>query len=180
MNTIDLETLRYPIGTFQSKTSFSAEEIDQFIQDIGQLPNLLKEAVINFSEKELNTPYRPGGWTVRQTVHHVADSHINSYTRFRLALTEDKPLIKAYEEHLWAELPDGKNAPVEVSLTLLEALHYRWVFLLRALTPEQWQKSFMHPVSGEIKLSHAVGMYSWHGQHHLAHITGLINRNFDQ
>lgn len=180
MEAPDLESLRYPIGKFKNQPAFSTEEVQEFVQDIAHLPSQLREAVNGLTENELNTPYRPGGWTVRQTVHHLADSHINSYLRFRLALTEEKPAIKPYTEHLWAELEDGKNAPVELSLTLLEALHRRWVLLLQSLTPEQWQRVFVHPVSGEITLTKAAGLYSWHGKHHLAHITELKKRHFDR
>ncbi|QMU27888.1 YfiT family bacillithiol transferase [Adhaeribacter radiodurans] len=180
MESKNLESLRYPIGIYTPKPNVPIEELKKYIQDITHLPAQLRKAVKDLSEKELDTPYRPGGWTVRQTVNHIADSHINSYTRFKLALTEDKPVIKTYEEHLWAELEDGKYAPVNMSLLLLEALHLRWVMLLESLTPEQWQRVFVHPTLGEVNLSNAVGLYSWHGQHHVAHITELRKRNFDR
>ncbi len=180
METPDLETLRYPIGKFKNQPEFSPPEVQGFVQDIAHLPGQLRRAVAGLNERELDTPYRPGGWTVRQTVHHVTDSHINSYVRFRLALTEDKPTIKPYEEHLWAELTDAKHAPIDTSLLLLEALHLRWVMLLESLTPEQWQSVFVHPASGEIPLAKAAGQYAWHGKHHLAHITELKKRSFDR
>ena len=180
METPDLETLRYPIGKFKSPPAFTNEEVMEFVQAIATLPEQLQEAVTGFTEAEIDTPYRPGGWTVRQTIHHLADSHLNSYLRFRLALTEDKPTIKPYEEQLWAELTDGKQAPIDLSLTLLEALHGRWVMLLQSLTAEEWQRTFIHPASGETPLNKAAGLYAWHGQHHLAHITELKNRNFDR
>ncbi|MDQ4141733.1 MAG: bacillithiol transferase BstA [Bacteroidota bacterium] len=180
MESKNLEALRYPIGKFVTQPSVTTEELKKYIQDIAHLPAQLRKAVKDLNEKELDTPYRPGGWTVRQTVNHVADSHINSYVRFRLALTEDKPVIKTYEEHLWAELIDGKHAPVGMSLIFLEALHLRWVMLLESLTPEQWQRVFVHPTLGEVTLSHAAGLYSWHGKHHVAHITELRKRNFDR
>lgn len=180
MAILSLDSLRYPIGKYTPPATYSPEEIKNNIQEISHLPALLRKAVKDLGERELDTPYRPGGWTVRQTVNHVADSHINSYTRFRLALTEDKPVIKPYEEQLWAELEDGKHAPVDISLMLLEALHLRWVMLLESLTPEQWQRTFMHPQSGEVSLEKAVGLYAWHGKHHVAHITGLRARNFDR
>lgn len=180
MTTSSIDSLRYPIGKYQSKNNHSADELKDYIQDISHLPVLLRKAIKDLGEAELETPYRPGGWTVRQTVNHVADSHINSYVRFHLALTEEKPVIKPYEEHLWAELEDGKHAPVEMSCLLLEALHLRWVMLLESLTPEQWQRTFVHPQSGEVTLSNAVGLYAWHGKHHVAHITELRKRNFDR
>lgn len=180
MKTFDIEALRYPIGKFNAKPVFTTEELKEYIQDITHLPAQLRKAVKGLNEAELNTPYRPGGWTVRQTVNHVADSHINSYVRFRLALTEEKPIIKPYEEQLWAELEDGKYAPIDISLILLEALHLRWVMLLESLTPEQWQRVFLHPVSGEVSLAKAAGLYAWHGKHHVAQITELRKRNFDR
>ncbi|QNF35908.1 putative metal-dependent hydrolase [Adhaeribacter swui] len=175
-----MEALRYPIGKFVPKPDLSPDDLKEYITEISHLPALLRKAVKDLGEAELETPYRPGGWTIRQTVNHVADSHINSYTRFRLALTEDKPVIKPYEEQLWAELEDGKHAPVDISLLLLEALHLRWVMLLESLTPDQWQRSFVHPQSGETTLATAVGIYAWHGKHHVAHITELRKRNFDR
>ncbi|PSR53751.1 putative metal-dependent hydrolase [Adhaeribacter arboris] len=180
MESNNTDSLRYPIGTYTAKPIISPEELKEYIQHITHLPAQLRKAVKDLNEKELDTPYRAGGWTVRQTVNHVADSHINSYVRFRLALTEDKPVIKTYEEHLWAELADAKHAPVDMSLILLEALHLRWVMLLESLTPEQWQRVFVHPTLGEVTLSNAAGLYSWHGRHHVAHITELRKRNFDR
>ncbi len=180
MKTLDIEALRYPIGKFQAKPDYTPEELKKYAQDISHLPGQLRKAVKDLNEAELDTPYRPDGWTVRQTVHHVADSHMNSYVRFKLALTEEKPVIKPYEEQLWAELEDGKHAPIDISMLLLEALHLRWVMLLESLTPEHWQKVFMHPVSGEVSLAKAAGLYAWHGKHHVAHITELRKRNFDR
>jgi uncharacterized damage-inducible protein DinB len=129
--------------------------------------------VKGLTDEQLDTPYRSGGWTVRQVVHHVPDSHLNSYVRFKLALTEDNPTIKPYEEGRWAELSDSNSTPVEVSLTLLESLHDRWVRLLRSLTPEQWKRTFRHPELGEMTLEKTLALYAWHGKHHVAHITEL-------
>ena len=173
LDSSELDKLRYPIGTFDSTQSITAANIQQFVQEIEALPALMRRAVTDLTDEQLNTPYRPGGWTVRQVVHHVADSHINSYVRFKLALTEDYPTIKPYEEHLWAELPDAKNEPVEVSLNLLEALHQRWVVLLRSFSAEDWERGYLHPESGKTALLKALGLYAWHGRHHLAHITSL-------
>ncbi|WP_051359688.1 YfiT family bacillithiol transferase [Adhaeribacter aquaticus] len=172
IDTVQLDMLRYPIGQYTAPDEITSLELQAYLQDIELLPAQMRQAVENLSDEQLDTPYRPGGWTVRQVVHHVADSHMNSYIRFKLALTEENPTIKPYEEHLWAELPDSKE-PVEVSLVLLEAVHYRWIKILRALTSDQWQKSFHHPASGKTILIKAAGIYAWHGKHHLAHITHL-------
>ncbi|GEO02497.1 putative metal-dependent hydrolase [Adhaeribacter aerolatus] len=174
-NTYQDDLLRYPIGKFNAAAEITNTAVQSYINDIAALPAQLRRAVTSLSEAQLNTPYRPGGWTIRQVVHHLADSHMNSYIRFKLALTEELPTIKPYEEDRWAELADGKTEPVEVSLVLLEALHHRWVVLLKSLTPAQWQKAFNHPVSGITPLAKAVGLYAWHGQHHLAHITNTSN-----
>jgi hypothetical protein len=140
------------------------------------LPARLREVVTGLSDDQLDTPYRPGGWTVRQLVHHLADSHINSYVRFRLALTEDEPTIKPYNEGLWAELEDARGLPVDVSLKLLEVLHTRLVALLRSLTPCDWERQFRHPESGIVSLDRNVALYAWHGNHHVAHIARLRER----
>ena len=145
-----------------------------WIQEIEELPRLLREAVQDLNNEQLDTPYRVGGWTVRQVVHHLSDSHMNAYIRFRLALTEDHPIIKPYEEARWAELPDY-TLPIEISLSLLEALHQRWTTLLHSLSPSDRNKTFIHPDSGEVSLGENIGIYAWHGRHHLAHITSLRN-----
>jgi uncharacterized damage-inducible protein DinB len=148
------------------------------IDAIAAAPTKLRQAVNGLTDAQLDTPYRPGGWTVRQVVHHVADSHLNAYTRFRLAFTEQNPTIKPYDEAKWAELPDVAATSPEVSLALLEALHIRWVKLLRALTPAQLQRGFVHPEHGRlITLERLLAMYAWHGRHHVAHITRLRERN---
>lgn len=173
IDAVQLELLKFPIGKFNPDRTFTSDDLTKFVTEIDSLPALLRQTVVNLSDDQLETPYRPGGWTVRQTVHHLADSHINSFIRFKLALTEDNPTIKPYEEQLWAELPDGKSEPIEVSLVLLEALHYRWVVLLKSLGPLEWKRTFIHPVSGENTLIRTAGLYAWHGKHHLAHINNL-------
>jgi DinB superfamily len=172
-----LEQLRYPIGNFHKPAEITQEIIDTWIADIEALPALLKKAVEGLTEEQLLLPYRPDGWTVRQTVNHVADSHANAFIRFKLALTEDLPTIKPYEEQLWAELEDGKNAPIEWSLVMLEMLHKRWVMLLKSMDSDQFERKFMHPQTKHINsLRTVTGMYSWHGKHHTAHITSLRER----
>jgi len=173
MNTEQLDLLRFPIGNFVGAESATPALIQEYVQDIASLPGLLRQAVQDLTNAQLDTPYRPGGWTVRQVVHHLADSHLNSYIRFRLALTEYNPVVKPYEEQRWAELPDARLEPVEVSLVLLEALHQRWVALLKSLSATDWLRTFTHPVSGKTTLVNAAGLYAWHGKHHLAHITNL-------
>lgn len=167
--------LRYPIGQFEYAQPYSLPERAQKIRDIEDCPAKLRAAVSGLNQTQIDTPYRDGGWTVRQTVHHIADSHINSFIRFRFALTEDNFVVKPYNEKLWAELPDVRE-PVEVSLQLLEALHHRWIVMLKALTPEQWKRTMNHPEFGPLTLDKALGLYSWHSRHHVAHITGLRKR----
>ena len=168
--------LRYPIGKFTAKPSISDDERRVLIQQIEEAPAKLREAVKGLDDRQLDTPYREGGWTVRQVVHHLPDSHLNSYIRFKWTMTEDKPAIKTYEEHLWAELVDAKSAPAEVSLVLLEALHRRWVLFLRSLSPADFARTFMHPENGAMNLDRLVQLYAWHGLHHVAHITSLRQR----
>jgi len=168
--------LRYPIGKFSFAGSNSEEDRVRLIDQIAEAPARLREAVKNLSPEQLDTPYRPGGWTVRQVVHHVPDSHLNSYARFKLALTEDQPTIKDYREDRWAELADARSAPVETSLVLLESLHKRWVAMLRSLTPEQFARGFVHPELGSVSLDRNLSLYAWHGRHHVAHITSLRER----
>jgi uncharacterized damage-inducible protein DinB len=145
----------------------------EFIQRIADAPSELKAAVQGLNDKQLDTPYREGGWTVRQVVHHLPDSHMNSYVRFRLALTEDEPTIKPYNEHLWAELSDARTAPITLSLQLLESLHERWVILLRSLKPADFSRTFRHPEHGARDLDWLLQLYAWHGRHHVAHITSV-------
>lgn len=161
-----MNDLRYPIGKYDGQVT----DRPSCIQAIADAPARLRAAIQGLSDAQLDTPYREGGWTVRQIVHHLPDSHINSYVRFRLALTEDEPLIKPYEESRWAELADARTAPVEISLNLLESLHRRWVILLRSLTESDWQRKFRHPELGTISLHYTLGLYAWHGRHHVAQI----------
>ncbi|NBD26855.1 YfiT family bacillithiol transferase [Paenibacillus glycinis] len=172
----DPEHLRYPIGKFVWSGDIESEQRQAWIAEIAALPALLRAAVSGMSEEQLDTPYRDGGWTVRQVVHHVPDSHMNSYIRFKLALTEDKPTIRPYYEDRWAELADY-SGPAEVSLALLDALHERWVKLLGSMGDADYARSFIHPESGdEIRLDYNLGAYAWHGRHHLAQITELAKR----
>jgi len=169
--------LRFPVGKFHYEGLLSEEQKQASLDEIARTPANLRAAVKELSEAQLDTPYRPGGWTVRQVVHHVPDSHMNSYVRFKLALTESEPTIKPYAEDRWAELADSKSTPVEVSLTLLESLHDRWAHLLRSLSPEDWKRTFRHPDMGAMTLEKTLALYAWHGRHHVAHITSLRERS---
>ena len=165
--------LRYPIGKYEPQP-FSAELKEQWLNDIKFLPQVLENAILNLDEAQLQTPYRDGGWTVHQLVHHIADSHMNAYIRFKLGLTEDNPTIKTYEEKLWAELDDVKKLPVNISLTLLHALHARWYEAIKNLSDEQWNRTVFHPDQKKnLTIWHFLGLYAWHGKHHVAHITNL-------
>ena len=171
-----MEDLRYPIGKYEPQP-FSQNILEEWILDIKYLPNHLENAVLNLDEHQLETPYRPGGWTVKEVVHHVADSHMNAYIRFKLALTEVNPTIKPYDEAAWAELSDTHNLPFNLSLTILHALHARWVEVIKHIKPEEWNRTVFHPEhKKEITLWNLLGMYSWHGRHHTAHITSLRKR----
>jgi DinB superfamily len=173
---MDTPDLRFPIGEFHFPKAVSAADLDNFVHQIAEAPAQMRAAVAGLSDSQLDTPYRPGGWTVRQLAHHVPDSHINSYVRYRLALTEVEPVIKPYEEKLWAELADARSLPVEPSLVLLESLHARWVPLLRSLSPPEWKRTFRHPELGVVSLENNAALYAWHGRHHVAHITALRER----
>jgi hypothetical protein len=168
--------LRYPIGRAKNAESFTPEERSAAIEGIRRFPHNFRSAVSPLSEEQLETPYRPGGWTVRQLVHHVADSHMNAYARMRLALTEEWPTIFAYQENLWAELEDARAAAIASSLDLLDALHVRWVKLLSSLDEKQWKRGYLHPESGRQVLEQVVVLYDWHGRHHTAHVTQLAAR----
>ena len=167
--------LQYPVGRSTKVTTLTPAQRAEYIEQIAAAPGLLRRAVAGLDERQIDTPYRPGGWTVRQVVHHVPESHMNAYVRCKLALTEDVPTIKPYDQAGWAATPDAA-APVEVSLALLAALHDKWVRLLRGLAPEQFARSFNHPESGINTLDSVLAMYSWHGRHHTAHITTLRER----
>lgn len=167
---------RYPIGKFTFDGSLDELQRKKFIDDIEQEPAALRAAVKGLSDQQLETPYRDGGWTVRQVVHHVPESHMNAYIRFKLALTEDEPTIKPYMEDRWAELADVRSTPPAVSLALLDSLHNRWVRLLHTLRPEDWKRTFRHPELGVVSLEKNLAIYAWHGRHHTAHITELRRR----
>lgn len=169
--------LRYPIGKFAPPETVSGDQRREFIDQIAAVPVRLSAAVAGLSPEQLATPYRPGGWTVRQLVHHIADSHMNAVTRFKLTLTEDEPTLKTYEESRWAELADAKTPPIEISLTLIENLHARWELLLRSVRPVEWHRKFRHPEWGLGTLDFLLAQYAWHGRHHVAHITSLRERN---
>jgi uncharacterized damage-inducible protein DinB len=171
-----MNDLRFPIGKFHFEGAPSEQQKEQFLAEIAQAPLNLRSAVQGLSDAQLDTAYRPEGWTIRQVVHHVPDSHLNSYIRFKLALTEDAPTIKPYAEDRWAELPDTEATPIGVSLTLLDSLHDRWLRLLRSLTPEQWKRTFRHPELGPMTLEKTLALYAWHGRHHVAHISELRKR----
>ena len=169
--------LRYPIGKFSYDGEMSPGRRAECVDRIAAAPKSLRSAVAGLTSAQLDTPYREGGWTVRQVVHHVPDSHLNAYTRLRLALTEASPTIRPYEEARWAELPDARSAPIEISLSLLEALHHRWVALLRQLGPVEGARTFLHPEHKRvITIDELIAMYAWHGEHHVAHITSLRGR----
>lgn len=167
---------RYPIGRFTPDTNPNAETRARHIGEISSIPVRMRQAVAGLSAEQLDTPYRDGGWTVRQVVHHVPDSHLNAYIRCKLALTEDTPTIKPYDENAWARLQDSVLTPVEISLSLLDAVHSRWVTLLRSLPAPDFDRKFNHPEAGVRNLDWLVGLYDWHGNHHLAHITTLRQR----
>ena len=168
--------LRYPIGRYHPPHEIDSEQRSAWITIIASLPQKLRAVVCSLTEAQLDTPYRPGGWTVRQVVHHLPDSHLNSYCRLRLALTEKSPLIKPYNEAAWAELADAKTGPLEPSLALLDGLHARWVTLWRSMREPDYSRTFTHPELGEVRLDWNLGLYAWHCQHHLAHITNLKAR----
>jgi len=172
-----MEDLRYPIGKFdRSRGPNTPEERKKLVENIAVSPERLKQAITGLNGKQLDTPYRDGGWTVRQVIHHVADSHLNAYVRYKLGLTEDNPTIKPYKEAAWAELADSRVTPIDVSLALVDNLHARWVALLRTLKPEDWERKITHPEAGEMSLDLMLGLYAWHGSHHVAHITALRTR----
>lgn len=168
--------LRYPIGRFELPSSTTPSERVTWIAEIAQAPAGLRAAIAGLSAEQLEASYRDDGWTLRQVVHHLADSHINAYVRVKLALTEENPIIKAYDEARWAELEDSRATPVEISLQLFTALHKRWVTLLESLTEEDLMRTFHHPESGVIRLDQQIALYAWHGRHHIAHITAFRKR----
>lgn len=177
MQNQELEKLRYPIGKFKLPDTITDAQINQWIETLEQFPIRLEAMVKHLTKEQLDTPYRSEGWTVRQVVHHVSDSHHNSYTRFKWALTEGKPLIKAYNEKLWAELSDSISAPVQMSIEHLKAVHYKLVYLLKSLSSEDLETCFIHPDGNEtVSLKVNLGLYAWHSNHHYAHIENLLKR----
>jgi uncharacterized damage-inducible protein DinB len=170
------ENLQYPIGKYKKPEHIDAGQRERFIQEIAAVPKELRKSVEGLDDAQLNTPYREGGWTVRQVVHHLPDSHMNAYVRLKLALTKSEPLVKTYEEASWAELPDVKAVPIEVSLVLLDALHTRWIACLRGLAGDVFEKKFRHPALGLMSINEQLALYAWHGKHHIAHITSLRQR----
>ena len=171
-----MNDLRYPIGKFSYDGPMTEDKKKAYVDDIAQAPAMLRSAVQGLTDAQLDTPYRPGGWSVRQVVHHLPDSHVNAYVRFKLALTESDPTIKTYAEDQWAELADSKITPIEVSMSLLESLHDRWVRLLRSLSHEEWKRTFRHPELGSMTLEKTLALYAWHGPHHVTQITNLRDR----
>ncbi|MFZ0304297.1 MAG: bacillithiol transferase BstA [Terracidiphilus sp.] len=167
---------RYPIGKFKAPESYTAALRAEQIETLRQLPERLRAAVSGLNNAQLDTPYRDGGWTVRQLVHHIGDSHANSVIRFKLALTEDWPTIKPYDENAWAQLPDSKSLPIDGSLVFIEALHARWVALLETMSESDFARGMNHPERGRSDLAHTLALYAWHSQHHVAHITTLRDR----
>lgn len=169
------DVLRFPTGRFQRPASLDASGVARAIEEIAATPGRLRDAVRGLTPDQIETPYRPGGWTVRQVVHHVPDSHLNAYVRFKLALTEEEPTIKPYDEAAWATLADSR-LPLETSLTLLDVVHERWLAILRAMTPSDLARMLVHPESGRQRLDQMVALYAWHGPHHVAHVTSLRER----
>ena len=171
-----MEDLKYPIGKFVEQP-FSTSQLREWLLDIQTLPQQMEYAITNLDHHQLDTPYREGGWTVRQVVHHVADSHMNAYIRFKSGLTEDGPEIKPYDQAAWAEMSDTKNLPINISTTLLHALHSRWHEVLRNVEEKDWKRTVFHPEhKKEMTLWYLLGMYAWHSRHHVAHITALSER----
>lgn len=171
----DLETLKYPIGKYIPPTTINEAQIQLWIEDLAQLPQLITQITARLSEAQLEIPYRPDGWTVRQVIHHLADSHVNAYTRVRLALTEDNPSIRPYFEDRWAQLPDASKGDIQLSINILKAIHERLVTLLRSLTPADFERTYFHPeAKQQFTLGYLLGNYAWHGKHHLAHINSTL------
>jgi uncharacterized damage-inducible protein DinB len=167
---------RFPVGKFHAPETIALQDRAGWIEDVAAAPARLRAALAGLSPEQLDTPYREGGWTLRQVAHHVPDSHMNAYIRFKLALTEADPTIKPYKEAVWAELNDTVDTPVETSLVLLEKLHERWVILLRGMSEEAWKRNFVHPEMGQVPLERSLAIYAWHGKHHVAHVTELRKR----
>ncbi len=170
-----MEHLKYPIGKFEFGKSYTANENQKHIEQIGRFPVQLKNVVNQLNSSQLEKSYRPDGWTARQIIHHISDSHINAFLRVKLTLTEDTPTIKPYDQDLWANLVDGKNAPIEASVMLIEAIHQKWVYLLKTLSNDDLQKKYFHPeYNREFKLEELLALYAWHGQHHAEHLKIIV------
>jgi len=167
---------RYPIGKWDRRDTLTPGERTAMIAQVGEVPARMRTAIAGLDEAQLDTPYREGGWTVRQVIHHVPDSHLNSYTRFKLALTEEEPTIRPYDEARWAALSDSRDTPVETSLTMLDALHDRWTILLRAMSDDDFRRTLRHPDLGVMSLDALLSLYAWHGRHHVGHVTSLRQR----
>ncbi len=171
-----MEDLKFPIGKYIEQP-FSEEQLKEWLLDIQLLPQQIEYAVTNFDEHQLNTPYREGGWTVKQLVHHVADSHMNAYIRFKLGLSEDNPVIKPYDQDAWAKMPDTENLPINISITILYAVHLRWYEILKNISGSEWDRTVVHPeYNKKMSLWYLLGLYAWHSKHHTAHITKLRER----
>jgi uncharacterized damage-inducible protein DinB len=168
--------LRYPVGKWEKKGPLTHDEREKFIVSVAATPERFKNAVAGLDDNKLNTPYRPGGWTVRQTIHHVADSHMNAFIRMRLGVTEVEPTVKPYDEKMWAELIDSRTAPVDVSLTIIDSVHHRWVMMMRGMREIDFMRSIVHPENGKMTLDDVLALYEWHGRHHSGHITALRQR----
>lgn len=168
--------LRYPIGRYDAPTAYTPEWRAQRLDELAAAPAALRAAVAGMTDAQLDAPYRPGGWTVRQVAHHVPDSHLNAYVRLKWALTEDRPVIKTYDEGAWAELDDSRTTPIDVSLSLLQSVQDRFVRLLRSLSEDGYRRRYVHPETGEHPVDHLIGLYAWHGRHHTAHVTALGER----
>lgn len=174
---MDLEKLKYPIGQFVMPEIFDEKQATIWISEIEALPNQIKKATENLSDEELNQVYRPDGWTLRQVIHHIPDSHMNAYIRFKQAITEDTPIIRPYFEERWAETEEAKNGAIQMSVTLLTSLHQRWAAFLKTIKFEDYQRKYIHPEHGkQFTLANMLGTYAWHGKHHLAHITNTIHK----
>lgn len=171
-----MDTLRFPVGPFQTPEVSSPTERAEWAAEIEAAPGLLRRLVEGASDAQLDTPYRPGGWTARQVIHHMTDSHMNAYVRLRLALTEEEPVIKPYAEDRWAELLDAREAEIGPSLDILDGLHRRWGMLLLSLTDEQWTRAFQHPEMGRVRIDQQTALYAWHSRHHIAHVKAALGR----
>jgi hypothetical protein len=177
METLELETLRYPVGKFSFPAELNSNERNEMLEIIATLPTKMRDALQGLSDKQLDTPYREGGWTIRQVVHHVFDSHVNAYIRMKLTVTEDVPVIKPYDQDKWSQLADARMAPVEISLSLIEGIHTRWMIFLHSLKEDDYKLCFFHPEhKRKISLDQTLALYAWHCRHHLAHITELRKR----